>query len=1059
MDLKSLLNQGGSGLSTNDLIALQSCDSNEKLEKISTAVFEYPSDSFESYRFFDVFIKLVLSIQDGDDIFGLEYTNSVIITALKSCIGGLLKLHGFNWLLDYPSHLSYLTWKSLQTKTNHSLLIHLYGLSLGLKKNDTVPKISWAKALLHFLRAEVPPLSCHIWLNFCFIDQQQGKKTNHADETNLLKDLFLTSSYINQDQLVAVLEILNKGNANEYVRAFENQLGTTLLRDSFTHDEMVLAMMTFEKCVKSNGVIYPEPTRSFYVYNHQKFINEKAKSKLIQSNYINPFSPKSLLSDLPSDFSNRSKEIEKGIQLWLQQIGKLQPSESNLYLKELILNNYPSDKKRVLDMVIIEWAIFDPFDCHMEVIINTMISLVGSSSYNKRSAPYYAWIQSFNLTSEDEGEGGNAKKSIGYNIKTGAEIKISRFNNSKHDLTRTRGLEKILQKLTYASSTGTKLWIEDCLRMASSGIIEEHIAWLTKQLNHELENITSPNASTPFMSHLQFALMNPRVISLAPFIVPILLHNASDQLLAWLVKKRTEKVTTTAAGAGKILIEYFSEGNQLSSKILITDLLRTRSKGYIDYLMGYLRINMESTDPSANNSRLWFDHHFLMPILLESGNELIKKNYHQKQQQYNVSLLLYQQLLSTPDDFNWFFKTPCANNMNISSIASKHTWINDYHLILPIRNIGLESLLQCMVQLDTFKQQQFVNIWKNLWLSKKEPNNTSTIGADDNKNNDHHNLSFNVPIDWILQCIGLYDQAPAIVKQMIELFITIGIKSRIHQNQIVVDTIGKAETFTQQMMDLFLLSDTSEVDGLFDLYLRLCQDVEETRHLDESEMVRSTATILISLTEELKLRTKYTGKSSSASDKKDVTAMEVDNELENENSTTSDDYENTTDTDNEAVNKLDANANATTNKNNSNNSKRQPRKQRQLEQYLKWKNKFNYKRKRKQKKLQQKLLKQKKNEVQSMNVLFILVQRALNFLFAILSGSDENSLCPNARQKVRNDLIHCFTLYEPLANLKRMDLLPTSIQDDLQLIIDVCLELLSKNDSKIYNIVKHIFAM
>lgn len=286
MDLKSLLNQGGSGLSTNDLIALQSCDSNEKLEKISTAVFEYPSNSIESYRFFDVFIKLVLSIQDADDIFGLEYTNSVIITALKSCINGLLKLHGFNWLLEYPSHLTSLTWKSLQTKTNHSLLIHLYGLSLGLKKHDTVPIISWAKALLHFLRAEVPPLTCHIWLNFCYLDQQQEKKSDDAGEINLLKELFLTSTYNNQDQLVAVLRILNKGNATEFIRTFESQLGTTLLRDSFTHDEMVLAMMAFEKCVKSNEVLYPKATQSLYVYNHQKFINEKGKYKALHFFFV-----------------------------------------------------------------------------------------------------------------------------------------------------------------------------------------------------------------------------------------------------------------------------------------------------------------------------------------------------------------------------------------------------------------------------------------------------------------------------------------------------------------------------------------------------------------------------------------------------------------------------------------------------------------------------------------------------------------------------------------------------------------------------------------------------
>ncbi|CAO3609933.1 unnamed protein product [Cunninghamella echinulata] len=1028
-----------------------------------------------------------MSIHDADAVFGLEYTNSVITTALKSCISGLLKLHGFNWLLEYPRHFSSLTWSTLQAKMNRSLLIHLYGLTLGLKKQDTVPTITWGKAMLQFLRAGVAPLSCHIWLNFCYLDQQQqqfdtpvgGKTTNK----NSLKDLFLTSHYHKQNELVDILRVLHKGNTTDLVNNFENHLGSALLRDSFTHDEMILAMMSFEICVKTKPVLYSEAAQALYIFHHQKFTNEKDVPKVIQPNYANPLSPKSLLRDVSSDFPGRSKEIEKGIQLWLQQIAKLLPSDFDMYLKELILNNYPSEKKRILDMVIVEWAIFDPFGCHMEIIMEAMVQLIQSSNYIKRSAPYYAWIQSFNLSNGEEED--YTTKSIGYNIKTGAEINISRFN-TKHDLAKVNGLEKILQRLTRVSSSssasGIKSWIEDCLRVSSSDIIEQHIVWLTQQLNEEIENISShhhSNSNTPFMSHLQVALMNPRVTSFAPFIVPTLLYNASDQLLAWLVRRKTEKVTTTASGAGKILIEYFSEGNQLSSKILITDLLRSRSKEYIDYLVGYLRENMQSTNPVAKNSRLWFSHHFLMPLLLEAGNELIIKKEPQEQgekENKNVSLLCYQQFLNSPEDFGWFFRTPCTNDMNATLVANKLTWIGSYHLILPIRHIGLESLLQCMVQLETSKQQQLVDIWKNLWIPKQislnenDSNNDTTNKSstamntntcDENDNDDKYRRRFNVPIDWVLQCIGLYDQAPAIVKQMMELFISIGIRSRIQQNEIVVDTIGKAETFTQQIMDLLLLSDAPEVDELFDLYLRLCQDMEATRQLDEDDMIRSIANILISLTEELKLRNRSNTEGTAAMDIDDHNHSKGNEEVEGEDDNNSNHNKgNTTDTDNENMKHLNTAITKT---------KRKLRRHRRMEKYQRRQNKRlngnnnnhynnNGGHKKKQKKLQQLLQHKKDEQLQVINDLFILIQRVLNFLLAILSGSDENSLCPIARQRVRNNLIHYFTLYEPLANLKRMDILPAAIQDDLQLIIDVCLELLSKNDSKLYNIIKNIFA-
>ncbi|KAI8097185.1 uncharacterized protein BX664DRAFT_383500 [Halteromyces radiatus] len=1057
MDLSSLLNQGGSGLSTEDLIALQYCDSSEKLNKINNAAFRYPSNTSETYHFFDIFVQLVLSIHDADDEFGVQYTNTVIIGALRSCISGLLQQEGFNWLLDYPYHLSINTWNLLHSTSVTTFLIYLYGLSLGLKKQHTVSVSTWASSILQFLRVKLPLITCHIWLNFCHLEEQQ-------QDTDIKTTFLFTMESTFWEQLTDVLVLLENGNALELTEKLENQLGGTLLRKHFTKNEMTLALISLENMIRSQQARYPRLTHllNLFVYRHAyKGISNQRQSKKSKKQMKNKQQPKkeisldinvnplarNMLCDISLDHGTRSLILQQRTQGWVQQMGILSPADFDMYLQNLIHDHYPSEKKFVLDMVLVDWAARDIFGCHMELIINTLINLLGSTTYNMRLAPYYAWIQAFNLTYDDT----ISPATTAYNIKTGAEINISQFN-TKHDMILVNGLSKILQRMTLQSSPSTKTWTMDCLRVASPAIVERYVHWLTQQLNQEFENKEGNNIGqeSSFSSHLQSALINRNTLSYASVVVPTLLRESSDDTLAWLVQKKTQRVVSTAAGAGRILLEYFGEGTHLSSQFLVVDLLRCKTKNYMDTLFDYLCDNMKDTNSDSKVSRSWFYRHFLETLLSEAANDLMKNGQQQQQQTAspNVASQLYHQLLESPAHFEWFYTIPCTTEpLDIIGLASSYIWTTDYHLLLSVRDSGMASLLQCMTRLSGSEQQHLIIAWRNLWTTST----TTTLGM--NLNKERRQLA--VPIRWILQCVGLYDQAPPLAKQMMEEFLKIGIQTRIHGHEIIVDTVGQSETFTEQVMDLLMISDAPEIDGLFDLYLQLCQDVQGTNDIDQEDMVQTMVNTLISLSEELKLQYEYIGMDSGY-----LTGVkDMDTHM-----TSGGESSGLTDSDTGYNSKTGTEVVLGVVKSRKLRQSLLQEEEQQQKQGKKFKRQVISRKKRQ--KLRQRLKQrleqnEKKSTEQAKNVMLILVQRLLNFLLVVLSESDGNSLCPKARLSIRDKLVRNLLLYEPLMTLTHLTELPADILDDVQLVIDISLNYLQKSndDDEIYIIVQRMIGL
>lgn len=94
------------------------------------------------------------------------------------------------------------------------------------------------------------------------------------------------------------------------------------------------------------------------------------------------------------------------------------PDEFDMYMKNLIIQQYPTEQKTNLDTVLADWAVKDRFQRHRDLIIDTIISLLQKPRYNNRTAPFYAFVHLFNLHEERL----EAAKDNSYKIKSGALI-------------------------------------------------------------------------------------------------------------------------------------------------------------------------------------------------------------------------------------------------------------------------------------------------------------------------------------------------------------------------------------------------------------------------------------------------------------------------------------------------------------------------------------------------------------------------------------------------------------------------------------------------------------
>lgn len=686
-----------------------------------------------------------------------------------------------------------------------------------------------------------------------------------------------------------------------------------------------------------------------------------------------------MLAPCPSDIYDQTEAIRQGTRFWVQKMSELSPQDFDMYLKNVIEKHYPTERKTVLDLVLADWTVRDRFHRHMDLVVHTLLSqLSKTKKYNKRTAPYYAFTQQFNIPDENyqryqlQQQQRQTNVSIlntsssSYQMKSGAYIDLSHFSNCS-DMVLMHGCCTLLQSMTLYPDGSIKVeeWVADCLKFACSEIVQQYTTWLVAGLEKELGLLQQ--TPSHYAQYIQVLLKN--CISFSSCVVPILLRSFDKTTMTWFLKQDPQVAT--------IILHYFDDGQRVSKDMVVIELFKSKRKSYVNMLMNYLRENMSCTDPSLPRSRTWFRNHFLANILSLVGED---------QHGQSVASCIFRQLLKTRDDFEWYFGTPLVP---AQQITFKTLHLANAHDIYAVKNTGLAAMLEAIARMkDNTKKEQLINDWFDLWTSSN--------------NNEY---KFTVPVSWILQCAGLYDQAPVVVKLMIKRFIHIGIRHQQQQsNEQDIMRLAPERHFLDRVMDLILLSDAPEPDRLFEFVLSLsCEQygIQNTFN-DINQAIIST---MIELDSELRLEN---------------LALSSTNQMPPPSKPKPKIYKRRND-----------------GKHNKKSRRQQAamirKHEEELEKYLKETN---------------------ENVIKinnTMKALTTLTQRIFNFLVLLFNNTCSPSTVESTsnvlplKERMQLELTSTLLLYYPLAKLVKLIREPEDLQDDIQTVIDLCLERLKNH--------------
>ncbi|ORY95077.1 hypothetical protein BCR43DRAFT_495110 [Syncephalastrum racemosum] len=807
MDLGNLLNRSTPGLSYQELVDLiKEKESSVKLDRIDNPTFVYPSRLEETYAYFDLFIQLLLSIQYDDDAFGFQYSKTVIVTALRACISGLLQQHGLPWVLGFPQRTSRGTWRYIQQNQDNEVTVYLYGLVLALAgRPDLVSTHDWVSSLAHFCQTGAPPVIAHVIMNcWCFDDKQRNNNSNDAllvcldSLETALRNTTLSFTVVDE-----ALSGLSRTETDLLSTAVDERLGSALWRDPFKTYELGLAWNTLGLVLRKRYNDYPQLARAFFTVKHR-------------TEHQNPLKKVFEETPQPTDHQARIAKIQEGIACWRELLTTLPTVEFELYMIDAIKTTYPVAKKSMLDVILAEWTLYHASEDVQRAVIETLLERLGEKPYNMRTAPYYAFVQLFRPEADPE--------RVTYNVRTGAKFDTAGMIDDEASLI---GANHMLKKLSEDPSANAQKWLSDCIYVASPAIVQAYVLWLTEALN-EAGAAASPTTAQR-ATHLQTVLGNPHVLSFASTIVPVFLQRVSDISLRILMHAVEPDVTLP--GLRDMVAQYFARCSQVSSHALVQDLLRSKPKIYFDHLLALLKDKVEHQgSASAAKSSSWFQDHFLEPIL-----SLTASSKTDEESRNSVAAQLFRQVLTDQEDFALYLGTPFADEgdndndtiRDPSALFEKLDLIKT-HSILPVRDIGLVRLLQHMVRMGHTHEQErdrLVQTWYRLWVTEDE-------------------ASFVVPTRCVLQCIGLYDQAPATIKSMIADLIQVGLRQSEHSSLT-------AGSFITSMMDLLMLADIPEPDRVLGLLLNQ-SDAMKDDTVDQT-LLDAILTTLVELAEELAL--------------------------------------------------------------------------------------------------------------------------------------------------------------------------------------------------------------
>ncbi|CAO0796956.1 unnamed protein product [Mucor circinelloides] len=981
MDLNSLLNnQKDTKLSLNDLQQLlKQGDSAVIFEKIqSSTAYDLPTNRADTFVFFDTFIQVILSIIHDDDPYSAQLSKSIVINSLRSCINGLLRQNGIEWLIEFPGYFSANTWVVL--RANITILVYLYGLVLAIwNKPELIRhRDEWIRGILQFVRSNSSIVMLHLWLNCCCMLNQDINTMSDAEALYLDKvESAYNSGELSQDAVTRTIQMLQELQVDMLDEQVNQQLGSALARPPFTKDEFIVGKICLENACKSRS--------SRYTSIHKIYLQIQASTALenVKSDQVsNPLLSTDLLVSTPADKYLQTESIRKATLFWIQKMSALHPHEFDLHLKEAIQSHYPTDRKTILDLALADWTARDRFHRHLGFVLDVILAQLQKSRYNRRTSPYYAFVQLFNIPDDHQQQQQQQQQqpsdvslsdnSTSYQTKSGAYIDLSQFSNCS-DVVLMDGCCMILEKLTLSgSSSHVEDWVADCLQSASSDIVKRYAEWLAQGLEKEL--ITK---QTPFRFAQYMKVLLKTCVSQSAHVVPTLLQTFSDHGLEWLLKKNAQFAA--------ILLHYFDDGPQVSKDIVVRTLFTSKSKAYMDQLLAYLRQLLSGTDPKLPRSRAWFKNHFLSNLLLLVGEDT-KGN--------SVASGVFRQLLKTRSDFEWYFATPLVS---AQQITFKTLDLCSTHDVYAIKNTGLAAMLQEMVRLgDSTIKERLIQVWFDLWTVPKASND----------------YKFTVPVSWVLQCAGLYDQAPVLVKQMIKKFLTIGIHQHAtaDQEQSIISAAPERR-FLERVMDLILLSDTPEPDSLFELVLNVYYSEEGSRTFGDINW--TIIHILIGLSEELEVEMLVLASASNLPPPR-------------------------------------PNPKRIYKKRNKKFNKKQHMSRLKLGATMK-------KHEEELEKYFQELSDNTSKINNAIKALTTLVQRVFNFLLRLLNDTstlstvDSNNYCLTIKQDIQRELVDIPLFYEPLAKLDKLINEPEDLHEDIQAVIELSVEYLKKKkDQTVY---------
>lgn len=268
MDLNSLLNnQKEVTLSLQDIKELRADpDSAVIVDKIrSFTAFIYPQSKVDSFLFFDTFIQLLLFIDLEDDPYGAQYTKTIMISAFRKCINGLLLQHGNGWLIEFPSHFTATTWVAMRKHSDATLLVYLYGLVLTCANEEVSEK--WLHSLLQFMQSGYVGIIVNLWLTCCCtLEDNDQIESDYAQdsflrtlEERLCKEPLSTTR--TAEKTIQILKSLDTAYLHTHIDQF---LGSALGRAVFTKDDFTMGCIQLEnKC--ANKLTFYSRFKDIYI--------------------------------------------------------------------------------------------------------------------------------------------------------------------------------------------------------------------------------------------------------------------------------------------------------------------------------------------------------------------------------------------------------------------------------------------------------------------------------------------------------------------------------------------------------------------------------------------------------------------------------------------------------------------------------------------------------------------------------------------------------------------------------------------------------------------------